>query len=67
MIDEKLATSTTALVSDDDVEAAELEVEEKVVKSLLYNTENLRKQTEQEEDQGEGQGAEVTADAEVAE
>ncbi|KAI8720955.1 TRNA (guanine-N(7)-)-methyltransferase non-catalytic subunit TRM82 [Fusarium sp. LHS14.1] len=68
MTDEKLATSTTALVSDDDdVEAAELDVEEKVVKSLLYNTENLRKQSEQEEEQGEAQGTEVMADAEVAE
>ncbi|RSL84541.1 hypothetical protein CEP51_003854 [Fusarium floridanum] len=67
MTDEKLATSTTALVSDEDVEAAELDVEEKVVKSLLYNTENLRKQSEQEEEQGEAQGTEVRADAEVAE
>ncbi|KAL2694135.1 hypothetical protein Neosp_000705 [[Neocosmospora] mangrovei] len=67
MTDEKLATSTTALVSDDNVEAAELDVEEKVVKSLLYNTENLRKQSEQEEEQGEAQGTEVMADAEVAE
>ncbi|KAJ4323455.1 tRNA (guanine-N(7)-)-methyltransferase non-catalytic subunit trm82 [Fusarium piperis] len=64
MTDEKLATSTTALVSDDEVEAAELDVEEKVVKSLLYNTENLRKQTEQEEEQSEVQGTEVMADAE---
>lgn len=67
MTDEKLATSTTALVSDGDVEAAELDVEEKVVKSLLYNTENLRKQSEQEEEQGEAQGSEVMADADVAE
>ncbi|EEU46443.1 uncharacterized protein NECHADRAFT_79056 [Fusarium vanettenii 77-13-4] len=67
MTDEKLATSTTALVSDEDVEAAELDVEKKVVKSLLYNTENLRKQSEQEEEQGEAQGTEVMADAEVAE
>ncbi|KAJ4170362.1 tRNA (guanine-N(7)-)-methyltransferase non-catalytic subunit trm82 [Fusarium falciforme] len=67
MTDEKLATSTTALVSDEDVEAAELDVEEKVVKSLLYNTENLRKQSEQEEEQGEAQGTEMMADAEVAE
>ncbi|KAL6356465.1 hypothetical protein LRP88_10061 [Fusarium phalaenopsidis] len=67
MTDEKLATSTTALVSDEDVEAAELDVEEKVVKSLLYNTENLRKQSEQEEEQGEAQGTKVMADAEAAE
>ncbi|KAM0434558.1 hypothetical protein ACHAPT_003654 [Fusarium lateritium] len=67
MTDEKLATSTTALVSDEDVEAAELEVEEKVVKSLLYNTENLRKQAGQDEELGEVQGTEVMADAEAAE
>ncbi|KAJ4236016.1 tRNA (guanine-N(7)-)-methyltransferase non-catalytic subunit trm82 [Fusarium solani] len=67
MTDEKLATSTTALVSDGDVEAAELDVEEKVVKSLLYNTENLRKQSEQEEEQDEAQSIEAMADAEVAE
>ncbi|KAF4976351.1 hypothetical protein FZEAL_6971 [Fusarium zealandicum] len=62
MTDQKLATSTAALVNDEDIEATELEVEEKVVRSLLYNTENLRKQaTDQDEDQGEGQGeAQIT-------
>ncbi|KAM0299678.1 hypothetical protein HYE67_007459 [Fusarium culmorum] len=56
MTDEKLATSTTALVSDSDIESAELDVDEKVVRGLLYNTESLRKQpTEREEERGEEQ------------
>ncbi|KAF4968133.1 hypothetical protein FSARC_4408 [Fusarium sarcochroum] len=70
MTDEKLATSTTALVSDDDIEAAELDVEDKVVRTLLYNTENLRKQaTERDEERGEEQIPEdqIMGEAEVAE
>lgn len=56
MTDEKLATSTTALVSDADVESAELDIDDKVVRGLLYNTESLRKQpTEREEERGEEQ------------
>ncbi|KAF5698961.1 tRNA-methyltransferase [Fusarium globosum] len=56
MTDEKLATNTIALVDDDDIEDAELDVNEKIVRSLLYNTEPLRKQaTEREEERGEEQ------------
>ncbi|KAF5020548.1 hypothetical protein F66182_7412 [Fusarium sp. NRRL 66182] len=66
MTDEKLATSTTVLVNDNDIEAAELDVEEKVVRSLLYNTENLRKQpTERDEERGEEQVPEDQVMAEV--
>ncbi|KAF5582185.1 tRNA (guanine-N(7)-)-methyltransferase subunit trm82 [Fusarium pseudoanthophilum] len=54
MTDEKLATSTIASVDDDDIESTELDVDEKTVRSLLYNTEPLRKQaTEREEERGE--------------
>ena len=70
MTDEKLATSTTALVSDDEIENAELDVDEKVVRSLLYNTESLRKQpTEREEERGEEQlpGDQVMGEPEVVE
>ncbi|KAF4499953.1 tRNA (guanine-N(7)-)-methyltransferase subunit trm82 [Fusarium agapanthi] len=56
MTDEKLATSTIASVDDDDIESTELDVDEKIVRSLLYNTEPLRKQaTEREEERGEEQ------------
>ncbi|KAM5351647.1 hypothetical protein ACJ41O_004370 [Fusarium nematophilum] len=59
MTDEKLATSTSALVNDDAIDAEELEAEEKVVRSLLYNTENLRKQpTDQDEEQDGEHGQE---------
>lgn len=70
MTDEKLATSTTALVSDSDIESAELDVDEKVVRGLLYNTESLRKQpTEREEERGEEQVPEdqVMGESEVVE
>ncbi|KAF5004740.1 hypothetical protein FDECE_8785 [Fusarium decemcellulare] len=68
MTDEKLATSTSALVNDEDIDKAELEVDEKVVRSLLYNIENLRKQsTDRDEEQGEEQatGEQGMADVEV--
>ncbi|KAG9505617.1 hypothetical protein J7337_002589 [Fusarium musae] len=56
MTDEKLATSTIASVDGDDIESTELDVDEKTVRSLLYNTESLRKQaTEREEERGEEQ------------
>ncbi|KAF5639692.1 tRNA (guanine-N(7)-)-methyltransferase subunit trm82 [Fusarium tjaetaba] len=56
MTDEKLATSTIASVDGDDIESTELDVDEKTVRSLLYNTEPLRKQaTEREEERGEEQ------------
>ena len=70
MTDEKLATSTTALVSDNEIKNAELDIDEKVVRSLLYNTESLRKQpTEREEERGEEQVPEdqVMGESEVAE
>ncbi|KAH6964180.1 hypothetical protein DER45DRAFT_555760 [Fusarium avenaceum] len=70
MTDEKLATSTMALVNDDEIEAVELDVEDKVVRGLLYNTENLRKQaTDHDEEQGEEQVPEdqVMGEAEVVE
>ncbi|KAF4955534.1 hypothetical protein FGADI_4508 [Fusarium gaditjirri] len=56
MTDEKLATGTIASVDDDEVESTELAVDEKIVRNLLYNTESLRKQaTEREEEKGEEQ------------
>ncbi|RGP81528.1 hypothetical protein FLONG3_260 [Fusarium longipes] len=70
MTDEKLATSTTTLVNDSDIEIAELDVDEKVVRGLLYNTESLRKQpTEREEERGEEPLPEdqVTGESEVIE
>jgi tRNA (guanine-N(7)-)-methyltransferase subunit TRM82 len=70
MTDEKLATSTMALVNDDEIEAVELDVEDKVVRGLLYNTESLRKQaTDHDEEQGEEQVPEdqVMGEAEVVE
>ncbi|KAF5658754.1 tRNA-methyltransferase [Fusarium heterosporum] len=70
MTDEKLATNTTSLVNDDEIEATELDVEDTVVRGLLYNTESLRKQTtEHDEDQGDEQAPEdqVMGNAEVEE
>ncbi|KAH6998372.1 hypothetical protein BKA56DRAFT_607916 [Ilyonectria sp. MPI-CAGE-AT-0026] len=59
MTDEKLAVGTTAFVKDEELEAEELDVPEKVVQGLLYNTENLRKQpTEPGEEQGDDHGEE---------
>ncbi|KAF5619670.1 tRNA (guanine-N(7)-)-methyltransferase subunit trm82 [Fusarium sp. NRRL 52700] len=56
MTDEKLATSTIAAVDDENIENTEFDVDEKIVRSLLYNTEPLRKQaTEREEERGEDQ------------
>ncbi|KAF4342788.1 tRNA (guanine-N(7)-)-methyltransferase subunit trm82 [Fusarium beomiforme] len=53
MTDEKLATSTIASVNDEDIESTELDVDENIVRSLLYNTEPLRKQsTERDEERG---------------
>ncbi|KAH6897140.1 hypothetical protein B0T10DRAFT_176834 [Thelonectria olida] len=59
MTDEKLAVGTTSFVSDGDLETEELDIPEKAVRGLLYTVENLRKQptAEQDEEQGEEQGA----------
>ncbi|KAK7421962.1 tRNA (guanine-N(7)-)-methyltransferase non-catalytic subunit trm82 [Neonectria punicea] len=55
MTDEKLAVGTTTFVTDGDLEAGKSDLPETVVRGLLYNTENLRKQPT---DQGEEQGGE---------
>ncbi|KAF9770198.1 hypothetical protein IL306_012290 [Fusarium sp. DS 682] len=53
MTDEKLAISTIASVNDDDIESTELDVDENIVRGLLYNIEPLRKQaTERDEERG---------------
>ncbi|KAH7170646.1 hypothetical protein EDB81DRAFT_876668 [Dactylonectria macrodidyma] len=59
MTDEKLAVGTTSFVNDEQLEAEELDVPEKVVQGLLYATENLRKQpVEPGEEQGDDRGEE---------
>ncbi|KAK7431040.1 tRNA (guanine-N(7)-)-methyltransferase non-catalytic subunit trm82 [Neonectria magnoliae] len=58
MTDEKLAVGTTTFVTDGDLEAEESDLSESVVRGLLYNTENLRKQPT---DQGEEQSGEQQA------
>lgn len=67
MNDEKLATENTIVVEDGELEAEELDVPEKELKSLLYNTESLRKQaTEQGEEAGDEEDVvEVEKEAEV--
>lgn len=62
MTDEKLATETTVLVDDEDIEEQELDVDVAVVRSLLYGTENLRKQRME---QGDEQGGEPEGDDEM--
>lgn len=56
MTDEKLATETTSLVSDQSLEEDELDVDEGLVRSLLYGTGNLRKQRDQEAEQDDEEG-----------
>ena len=67
MNDEKLAVDTTAVVEDSELEADELDVPEAEVRNLLYNTENLRKQSnEQGEDAvGDEESAEVRKEEEA--
>lgn len=67
MNDEKLATENTIVVEDGELEAEELDIPEKELKSLLYNTESLRKQaTEQGEEAGDEEDVvEVEKKAEV--
>ncbi|KAF4456232.1 hypothetical protein F53441_1595 [Fusarium austroafricanum] len=72
MADEKLATDTIASLNDGDIESREPDIDEKIVGSLLYNTEPLRKQaTERDEERGGEQvpGDQVmgAAEAEVVE
>ncbi|CAM1506532.1 Fc.00g061730.m01.CDS01 [Cosmosporella sp. VM-42] len=70
--DEKLAIDSTNLLNVTTVDAEELDIPEKEIRTLLYTTENLRKQgTEQGEDAGgeenvvEEEGVEKDTEAET--
>lgn len=66
MNDEKLATEKTIVIEDGELEVEELDVPEKELRSLLYNTESLRKQsTEQGEEAGDDEVVEGEKEAEV--